>query len=160
MNGNRRGRMTWGSTTVAAAMFAVGGLMPSVASSQESAPALLPMTAAEFDRMFDQHSNWGRWGKDDQLGALNLVTPERRRHAASLVRSGVSVSLSHNPMTVEAPDNSPVPFEHVMGEGLRTDTYRFRYHGYGLSHIDALCHFAHKDMMYNGISTSASTEQV
>lgn len=117
------------------------------------------MTADEFDQMFNEYSNWGRWGSDDELGALNLVTPEKRREAATLIRSGISVSLSHNPMTEEAPDNNPVPFEHVMREGLRTDTYRFSYHGYGISHIDALCHYSYKDMMYNGIPTSASTER-
>ena len=145
--------------TAAAAFFLGASLMPTVACSQDTASALELMTAVEFDQMFTQYSNWGRWGEDDQLGALNLITPEKRRQAASLVRSGVSVSLSHNPMTEDAPDNNPVPFEHVMGEGLRTDTYSFRYHGYGISHIDALCHFSHNDMMYNGIPTSASTEQ-
>ena len=38
-------------------------------------------------------SNWGRWGAEDQLGTLNLVTDEKRRQAAGLVRDGVSVSL-------------------------------------------------------------------
>ena len=37
--------------------------------------------------------NWGRWGKDDQVGALNLITPEKRVKAAALARSGRS-SLS------------------------------------------------------------------
>jgi len=23
-----------------------------------------------------ESSNWGRWGKDDQFGALNFVTPD------------------------------------------------------------------------------------
>ena len=22
-------------------------------------------------------SNWGRWGKDDQMGAVNLITPAK-----------------------------------------------------------------------------------
>ena len=157
--GTGRPTTSWGSAAAAAAFFLCASLAPTVACSQDSVPALQHMTAAEFDEMFKAHSNWGRWGEDDQLGALNLVTAEKRRQAAALVRSGVSVSLSHNPMTEEALDNSPVPFEHVMGEGLRTDTYRFRYHGYGLSHIDALCHFSHNDMMYNGVPTNASTEK-
>src|SRR5690242_17399080 len=41
-------------------------------------------------------SNWGRWGKEDQLGALNLITPAKRKQAAAEVREGVSVSLSYN----------------------------------------------------------------
>ena len=27
-------------------------------------------------------SNWGRWGKDDQIGTLNLITPDKRKAGA------------------------------------------------------------------------------
>ena len=102
-----------------------------------------PRNLEEFDAMFRELSNWGRWGPDDERGTLNLITPAKSRAAAELVRSGISVSLSHNPMPEEAPDNPSTAFEHVMGQSLRSDTYTFTYHGYGVSHIDALCHFAH-----------------
>ena len=36
-------------------------------------------------------SNWGRWGEDDQLGCLNLITPTKRRQAAALVQDGIPV---------------------------------------------------------------------
>lgn len=39
-------------------------------------------------------SNWGRWGDDDVLGTLNFIDAEKRREAATLVRQGVSISLS------------------------------------------------------------------
>jgi kynurenine formamidase len=39
-------------------------------------------------------SNWGRWGADDQVGALNLVGPDQIRYAAGLVRKGRSISLT------------------------------------------------------------------
>jgi kynurenine formamidase len=39
-------------------------------------------------------SNWGKWGKDDQAGTINLITPAKRKAAAALVRDGVSVSMS------------------------------------------------------------------
>jgi len=29
--------------------------------------------------------NWGRWGADDQRGAINLITPEKRVRAALVV---------------------------------------------------------------------------
>ena len=35
-------------------------------------------------------SNWGRWGKDDQRGTLNLITDEKRKQALKLVRDGVA----------------------------------------------------------------------
>ena len=110
-----------------------------------------PRSAAEFDTFFNEVSNWGRWGPDDDLGTFNLITPEKRRAAAALVQRGVSVSLSHNPMPDEAADNPDTAFDHVMRDGLQTDTFTFSYHGYGVSHIDALCHITHKDRLYNDV---------
>ena len=41
--------------------------------------------------LFDATKRWGRWGDDDDRGALNLLTPERVARAATLVRDGLSV---------------------------------------------------------------------
>ena len=41
-----------------------------------------------------QGSNWGDFGPDDQIGRLNLITPERRRAAAAEVREGLAFCLS------------------------------------------------------------------
>jgi hypothetical protein len=41
-----------------------------------------------------EHSNWGDFGDDDQIGCLNLITPERRRKAAAEVREGIAFCLS------------------------------------------------------------------
>jgi hypothetical protein len=41
-----------------------------------------------------EHSNWGDFGDDDQIGRLNLITPERRRKAAAEVREGIAFCLS------------------------------------------------------------------
>ncbi len=53
-----------------------------------------PVSLAEFDAVFESVKNWGRWGPDDELGTLNLVTPEKTREALGLVRSGRTLSLS------------------------------------------------------------------
>ena len=37
-------------------------------------------------------SNWGRWGAEDERGALNFITPDKRARAAKLVQSGEIVS--------------------------------------------------------------------
>ncbi|HEY7293202.1 MAG TPA: cyclase family protein [Vicinamibacterales bacterium] len=108
-----------------------------------------PRNETEFDALFHQVSNWGRWGKDDQLGSVNLITAEKRKQAAALVKSGVSVSLAHNPLTERAEDNNN-PFEQTMLRGNNMDRYAVTYHGYAHSHIDALCHFLYKDQTYNG----------
>jgi len=54
------------------------------------------VTESMVEQWMTDLSNWGRWGDDDQLGTLNLITPEKRIQASSLVRVGTSVSLSHN----------------------------------------------------------------
>ena len=116
-----------------------------------------PHNQAEFNALFEEVKNWGRWGEDDELGTANFITDEKRRQALTLPTRGVTVSLSHNPMPDEAPDNPDSAFNHTMAETLRSDTIEFSYHGYGVSHIDALCHFLHNGMMYNGIPADASS---
>jgi kynurenine formamidase len=39
-------------------------------------------------------SNWGDFGPSDQVGKMNLVTPERRRAAAAEIREGIAFCLS------------------------------------------------------------------
>lgn len=53
------------------------------------------MEELEVDKYFDSLSNRGRWGEDDRIGTLNLITPEVRA-AASLVETGEAVSLSRD----------------------------------------------------------------
>src|SRR5258705_6469379 len=108
-----------------------------------------PRNAEEFDALFQQVKNWGRWGKDDQLGSANLVTAAKRKQAVALVKDGITVSLAHNVLTEKAEDNSN-PFEHTMLRGNNMDRYAVSYHGYAHSHIDALCHILYKDQTYNG----------
>ena len=43
------------------------------------------MTEAQYETWQTELSNWGRWGKDDQLGTLNLITAAKRRAAMALV---------------------------------------------------------------------------
>ena len=54
------------------------------------APA--PMSRVEFDALMQEISNWGRWGDDDELGTLNLITEAKRQQAAGLVTEGISVT--------------------------------------------------------------------
>ena len=89
-----------------------GGFGEAFAAEGTAAPRF-PRNAEEFDQMFRQTKNWGRWGKDDQLGALNLITAEKKTEAAALVRTGLSVSFSHGVKGEPAIDNRS-PFEHTM----------------------------------------------
>ena len=54
-------------------------------------------------------SNWGRWGTEDELGTLNLITPEKRKQAAALVKSGIVVSLAPETMPVKIGPTVPGP---------------------------------------------------
>ena len=76
------------------------------------------MTAAAFteediDRLYSTLSNWGRWGDDDERGALNHLTEAHRAHAATLVRDGVTVSLARN-LGVDPAPEMPHPAQHHM----------------------------------------------
>lgn len=123
------------------------------------------VTKADIDKwMTGECSNWGRWGKTDQMGAVNMITDAKRRQAAALVRDGVSISLAHNPLTEKAPDNDS-PFGHTMlstgqhptGQFV-LDEYKVSYHGLAHTHMDTLCHMAWNGKMYNGFSQSDVTE--
>jgi kynurenine formamidase len=48
-------------------------------------------TVEEWGR---RYSNWARFGAEDELGALNFITPDRVLAAASLVRSGIVISCA------------------------------------------------------------------
>lgn len=49
---------------------------------------------AEFEELASQVSNWGRWGDDDQVGTINLVTPQAVQRGVSCARHGRSLSLA------------------------------------------------------------------
>jgi kynurenine formamidase len=116
------------------------------------------ISATEFRELFERVSNWGRWGPDDERGALNYLTPERVAAAAGLVRSGRTVSLSRPLNTEREPDN-PEPADHRMtmldgsdshGLAFVKDYIGVDYHNDSHSHLDALCHVSYDGRLYNG----------
>lgn len=62
-----------------------------------------PTTVARL--LADCPRNWGRWGPDDEVGALNHLTPERVLAGLSLVRSGRVFTLQ---IPMAHPDGDPV----------------------------------------------------
>jgi kynurenine formamidase len=112
------------------------------------------VTAADYERWKTELSNWGRWGKDDQIGALNLITPAKRREAAALVTEGVSISLAGDADTVRAIDN-PNPYEHSM-LAIGSDRLAVSYHGIAHTHLDALAHIHEEGVFYNGYRPDAA----
>lgn len=110
----------------------------------------------EVKSYFETCSNWGRWGPDDSAGTINLITPEKRREAAALVRSGRAVSLSRPWDTIGKPGNWN-PAQHYVRtwETASVDFLGILYHGYSTTHIDALCHIFWQGKMWNGKDASA-----
>jgi kynurenine formamidase len=122
-----------------------------------------PVNGEELDRMFESIKNWGRWGADDQLGAVNLITDQKRREAVALVRTGKLVSLSHPLLTSKSPEAQPgtfgdngTPLEYTALGNFTIDTFTIAQHSFIHSHLDALCHFPHKGKMYNGAALASN----
>jgi kynurenine formamidase len=116
------------------------------------------LTKADFEKMMKDLSNWGRWGKSDQMGTVNLITPAKRKAAAALVTEGYSVSLSRDTDTQQAVDNDS-PFIHKMNPGVdnefNMDEYSISFHGFAHTHMDALSHVFYQGQMYNGFPQSS-----
>ena len=71
-------------------------------------------TEQQVIEWMDTLSNWGRWGDDDQLGTLNLITDAKRAQAAALVKEGISVTCSRLIVPEGAPDVTSIPPLHYM----------------------------------------------
>jgi kynurenine formamidase len=118
----------------------------------------------DVEEMMSSLSNWGRWGENDTQGAMNLITPQKRKQAAELVTEGVSISLAHDAIKVRS-DDSP-PFEHKMIQTGETpnadssaDVFSVQFHGFNQTHLDALCHVFYQGKMYNGFSQAEVTSK-
>src|SRR3974390_3140246 len=111
-------------------------------------------------------SNWGRWGKDDQIGTLNHVRPEDIVKAASLIRTGKVFALGIPPAR-EGPQPCLFggrfnPIHQMLATGTdavagRQDWVKTRYADdtlmlcvQGATHWDALGHIFYADKAYNG----------
>lgn len=107
-------------------------------------------------------TNWGRWGKDDQAGTLNLVTDEARARAVAQVHLGRSVSLA---MPVEpapmlgGPLAPPTPESPAVQQALlytgspppaMAEILVFGPHHRGLTHLDAPVHVPVDGHVYPG----------
>ena len=155
-----------GASTVAAVALLAG----MTAYTQQAAPATtgrVPVTKAQADRWASDLSNWGRWGKDDQLGALNLVTPQKRQQAMALAKTGTVISLERPVVLSAEPEESKadgkphgVSFYEIRfktfpagdprgNDGFSSDIQTFHVHG-GMTHLDALCHDSDSGHLYNG----------
>ena len=127
--------------------------------------------SAQVDAWMTSLSNWGRWGDDDEMGTLNLVTPAARQRGAALVADGTVVSCAHD-IRPEGPNAQ----RYMIGTGLErqpddetvgrtgasdhnhasvaAEFLGFIYHGMTITHIDAPSHVFWDGRMYNGAPAS------
>jgi kynurenine formamidase len=96
-------------------------------------------------------SSWGLWGADDEIGALNRITPEHVRAAAVLVQRGAVFPLNWR---IESPDPALFgrgPIEHVkVDDGFGMDDHFNRFFPHGSTHWDSMAHFRHPEHGYYG----------
>ena len=117
---------------------------------------------ARIDELARKLSNWGRWGEEDEVGTLNLITPAKRVQAAACVRSGTTMSLALElrPDLPQPPGSGRLNPQHVMTEtgsdaavrdsagAYSDDVLAMSIHA--ATHWDALSHVFHRHLMYNG----------
>ena len=114
--------------------------------------------------MIHTHSQWGR---DDQIGAGNLLTVEKRLAALGSVRQGRIFDVSHE-IGMGAPYMPPNQTPYLMSifgswrdtikrrrkmgatNDAGTNLERIEMTAHVGTHIDALGHFSKGDMLYNG----------
>ncbi len=119
--------------------------------------------------------NWGRWGDDDERGALNMLTPEVVLRATQACRTGkvynlgLPVQRSGVPvfdyrgapqrltLTSQTDESNFAAFGAPSGLGANEDTLVIPAHNG--THVDALCHVYSEGQMYNGYSKDSFSSQ-
>ena len=126
----------------------------------------------EFHELAKKVNNWGRWGPDDEIGTINLITPDVRRAAAGCVKTGKAFSLALplsqtegiqtgaipgrvNPLRTMVAINTPMlgdpaafcTSDDVVVMGLQAGT-----------HWDGLGHVSYDGRLYNGNPASSINE--
>lgn len=126
----------------------------------------------QFTDLARRVNNWGRWGPEDERGTLNLITPERIVHAASLIRTGRRFTLAipldeDGPQTgmIEGRDNPKRTMimvnAQVMGpeHAFRTSDDRVEMGLQACTHWDALAHVSYEGRLYNGFPASEISDE-
>ncbi|MDQ0843437.1 cyclase family protein [Streptomyces sp. V1I6] len=117
---------------------------------------------AAFHDIAKRVNNWGRWGEDDEIGTLNLITGEVVRDAAATVRSGRRVPLAL-PLRQDGVQTGVIPGrvnplhtmvqinQELFGPGtVATSDDTVTMGLQSATHWDALTHASHSGRIYNG----------
>jgi len=111
--------------------------------------------------------NWGRWGDDDEIGTLNLITDDVVKAAAKEITTGKRIALGL-PLDENGPQSGAIPGrdnpvrEMIMVDmALTGDPSNFTTSddkvAMGIqagTHWDALAHVSYEGNLYNGVKSS------
>ncbi|MFE7775847.1 cyclase family protein [Streptomyces sp. NPDC057445] len=122
----------------------------------------LPTLPPEFHDIAKRVNNWGRWGADDEIGTLNLITDEVVRRAAAEIRTGRRVPLAL-PLRQDGVQTGLIPGrvnplhtmvqinQELFGPGtVATSDDAVTMGLQAATHWDALTHASHSGKIYNG----------
>jgi len=126
---------------------------------------------ADFEKLLENLKVWGKWGADDERGALNYITDATRRDAARLVKSGRTFSLAlplahgKGPQTGRGGRTNPLHFMTAtgcdptglveLGAGARYTDDFIAMTVQASTQWDALCHIYYGETLYNGYPASS-----
>ena len=128
-------------------------------------PVATPEAVEDIARVVN---NWGRWGPEDELGTLNLITPEVRRAAGACVRTGRAFPLAL-PLSGDGVQTGLVPgrfnpirtmvqINEVQGAwGTATSDDIAVLSLQGATHWDGLAHVSWRGKLYNGYDAATVT---
>ena len=119
--------------------------------------------------------NWGRWGDDDERGALNLLSPDVVLRATQVCRTGKVYNLglpvqrqgvpvfdyrgAPQRLTLTSQTDEGAYTDFGAPEGLGTNEDVMVIPNHNGTHMDALCHVYSEDHFYNGFSKHTFTSQ-
>jgi len=115
-------------------------------------------------------SNWGRWGRADERGALNLLTPQVVRAATGLCRTGQVYPLGlpirsgyppkgyrKPPMRTTSLSGAAYERLHPGTKGVFSAEDHYSFASHSGTHMDSLAHVWHGDRLFNGFPAGSLT---
>jgi kynurenine formamidase len=126
----------------------------------------------DFRSLAEKVNNWGRWGRDDEIGTLNLITDEVRLRAAACVKTGKTFSLAipmseDGPMLGNIPPGRKNPQQHRFElrepftkdpDSVRASSNEYTLNLKGATHWSALGHVEYAGRIYNGFPPESIDE--
>ncbi len=126
----------------------------------------------DFRALAEKVNNWGRWGPDDEIGTLNLITDEVVRRGAACVKTGKRFSLAipmseDGPMLGNIPPGRKNPKQHRFElhdpftkdpDSVHVNTNEFTLNLKAATHWSALGHVEYNGRLYNGFPLASIDE--